>query len=262
MLRWSAIPHHRSLTGFHGCCVSFETRQCRVRSSRSRRILLCDLGGVLVEFSFDLAIDYWASASGSNGAALRRLFRVDDEFEAFEAGRITTEGYFDHVRTCLGLDLSDTDMVSGWNAVYLGVNQGVLDLLEELRTTGVRVVGVTNTNPVHLAHWFPWYQRDFPVFDELYISTQLQCRKPEPRFFELVIQAEGIVSGDHVIFVDDAEQNVLGAHRSGIEGFLFHDPEQMRAELRAHNLLRYPSCAPAVALLSAPCAVGCSDPRD
>jgi putative hydrolase of the HAD superfamily len=119
----------------------------------------------------------------------------------------------------------------------LAVNQDVLNLLEELRAAGVRLVGVTSTNPVHFARWFPWYQRDFPIFDELYISTQLQCRKPERRFFEVVLQAEGIVGGDHVIFVDDAEQNVLGAHRSGIEGFLFQDPAQMRVELRERNLL-------------------------
>jgi putative hydrolase of the HAD superfamily len=191
----------------------------------------------LVEFSFDLALESWASASGSNRAALGQKFRVDDEFEAFEAGRLTTEGYFDHLRACLELDLSDTEIMSGWNAIYFGVNQDVLSLLKELRATGVRVIGVTNTNPVHLAHWFPWYQRDFPVFDELYISSRLQCRKPERQFFELVTQAEGIVKGDHVIFVDDSEQNVLGAHRSGIEGFIFHDPDQMRMELRERKLL-------------------------
>lgn len=209
-----------------------------MRSSESKRVLLCDLGGVLVEFSFDRAIQSWASASGRDRAELRLQFRVDDEFEAFEAGRITTKGYFDHVRACLGLDLSDADMASGWNAIYLGVNQDVLNLLVELQAAGVRVAGVTNTNPVHLAHWLPWYQRDFPVFEELYISTQLQCRKPERQFFDVVTQAEGIVEGDHVIFVDDAEQNVLGAHRSGIEGFLFQDPAQMRLELRERKFLR------------------------
>ena len=208
-----------------------------MRLSDFKRVLLCDLGGVLVEFSFDLAIEHWASASGADRAALGRQFRVDDEFEAFEAGRLTTEGYFDHLRACLDLDLSDKEMMSGWNAIYLGVNQEVLSLLKELRASGVRVVGVTNTNPAHLAHWFPWYERDFPVFDELYISSQLQCRKPERRFFELVARSEGIVKGDHVIFVDDSEQNVDGAHRSGIEGFLFHDSDQMRVELRERKLL-------------------------
>jgi glucose-1-phosphatase len=207
-----------------------------VRSPERKRVLLCDLGGVVVELSFDLAIEYWASAAGRDKAALRDQFCVDDEFEAFEAGRISTEHYFDHVRASLDMDLSDADMSSGWNSIYLGVNQDVLNLLEDLRATGVRVVGVTNTNPVHLAHWFPWYQRDFPVFDELYISTQLQCRKPERRFFEFVIEGEGIVRGDHVIFVDDAEQNVLGAHRSGVEGFVFHDSDQMREELRGRGL--------------------------
>ncbi len=207
-------------------------------SSQSKRILLCDVGGVLVELSFDLAIGYWASAAGRDSSALRRAFRVDDEFEAFEAGRITTGGFFDHLRASLDLDLSDADMASGWNAIYVGVNQDVRNLLEELRAAGVRVVGVTNTNPVHLAHWLPWYQSDFPVFDELYISTRLQCRKPERRFFDAVTQAERITKGDQVIFVDDGEQNVLGAQRSGIEGFVFHDPDQMRSELRERGLHR------------------------
>jgi glucose-1-phosphatase len=221
----------------HVCSVRLETRQWGVRSSESKRVLLCDLGGVLVRLSFDLAIESWASASGRDRTALRRGFCVDDEFAAFEAGRITTESYFDHLRGSLDLDLSDAEMESGWNAIYLGVDQDVLTLLDELRGAGVRVVGVTNTNPVHLAHWFPWYQRDFPVFDELYISTHMQCRKPERRFFEVVIQGEEIVEDDLVIFVDDSEQNVLGAHRSGIEGFVFHDPDQMHMELRERRLL-------------------------
>jgi HAD superfamily hydrolase (TIGR01509 family) len=208
-----------------------------VRSSETKRVLLCDIGGVLVEFSFDRAIENWASASGRESTALRREFSVDRQFEAFEAGRITTEDYFEHVRVRLDLDLSDADMASGWNAVFLGVNQDVLALLGELRAAGTRVVGVTNTNPVHLAHWLPWYQEDFPVFDELYISTELQCRKPERRFFEVVMQAEEIVQGDRVVFVDDSEQNVLGAHRYGIEGFVFRDPGQMRLELRERRLL-------------------------
>ena len=63
-----------------------------MRSSESKRVLLCDLGGVLVEFSFDLAIEYWASASGGDRDALRQSFCVDQEFEAFEAGRISTKG--------------------------------------------------------------------------------------------------------------------------------------------------------------------------
>jgi putative hydrolase of the HAD superfamily len=192
---------------------------------------------VLVEFSFDLAIEYWASASGRDVSALRREFCVDDEFEAFEAGRITTERYFEHLRVSLDLDLPDVEIASGWNEIYLGVNQEVLDLLEELRGAGVRVVGVTNTNPVHLAHWFPWYQRDFPVFEELYISAHMQCRKPERRFFEIVMRAEELDHDDRVVFVDDGEQNVLGAHRFGIDGFVFHDPDQMRMELRERRLL-------------------------
>jgi putative hydrolase of the HAD superfamily len=192
---------------------------------------------VLVEFSFDLALEHWATASGGDLPTLRDRFRIDEEFNAFEAGRLTTKGYFEHLRSRLGLRLTDEEMASGWNGIYLGVNREVLHLLEQLRAAGVRVVGVTNTNPVHLGYWFPWYKKEFPVFDELYISTQLQCRKPEPRFFEIVLHAEGIVKGDRVIFVDDARANVLGAHRSGIEGFLFHGADEMRVELRERGLL-------------------------
>jgi glucose-1-phosphatase len=208
-----------------------------VRSPDSRRIVLCDLGGVVVEVSFDLAITSWATASECDRAELRGRFRIDDEFEAFEAGRLTTEDYFDHLRACLEVDLSDTVLVSGWNAIYLGLKADVLDIVKELRDGDVRVVGVTNTNPVHLAHWFPWYNEEFPVFDALYISTELQCRKPEPQFFEIVLQAEGVVADDRVVFVDDSEENVLGAYGSGIEGFQFHDASEMRTELRERGFL-------------------------
>ena len=207
-----------------------------MRSSESKRVLLCDLGGVLVEFSFDLAIEYWASTSGRDGSALRRGSVLTTSSKPLKPGGSRPRATLT-TSASLALDLPDAEMASGWNAIYFGVNQEVLNLLEELRGTGVRVVGVTNTNPVHLAHWFPWYQRDFPVFDELYISAHMRCRKPEPRFFEVVLRAEGIGDDDLVVFVDDGEQNVMGARRFGIDGFVFHDPDQMREELRERGLL-------------------------
>jgi glucose-1-phosphatase len=207
------------------------------RTGVPKRILLCDLGGVVVDFSFSLALDSWAAASGSDGLALRDRFTMDRQFEAFEAGRLSTGGYFDHLRMQLGISLTDADMAAGWNSIYLGVNRHVLELLHELRSNGVRLVGVTNTNPVHLSHWLPWYQREFPVFDTLFISTEMGCRKPEPAFFAAVEAAEGFEEGDLVVFVDDAQENVEGGSRVGIDGFVFHDAVQMRMELRERGLL-------------------------
>jgi len=57
-------------------------------------------------------------------------------------------------------------------------------------------------------------------------------RKPEERIYKIVLDYLQCKPAE-VIFLDDNEQNILGAAKAGIKTILVTSQEQMRVELRA-----------------------------
>src|SRR5580692_5041958 len=81
--------------------------------------LVFDLGGVLVGIGWDRAFEYWSGESGVQQAQLRERFRFDDAYAAHERNELSRTAYFAHLRTTLGLALTDEQIRSGWNAMLL-----------------------------------------------------------------------------------------------------------------------------------------------
>jgi len=77
---------------------------------------------------------------------------------------------------------------------------------------------------------------DLSVFDCMFISSQMGVRKPDPRYFELIL-AELSVSGSECYFIDDRLSNLASAAEFGVhtihfdrgvgDGFMGYPPEQV-----------------------------------
>lgn len=52
-------------------------------------------------------------------------------------------------------------------------------------------------------------------FEPRIISGAVQCQKPEPEIFEILIKASG-VGGEHIAFIDDRRENLQVAKRFGM----------------------------------------------
>nr|WP_277626340.1 HAD-IA family hydrolase [Arsenicicoccus piscis] len=77
------------------------------------------------------------------------------------------------------------------------------------------------------------------LFDELYFSCELGEAKPDPAYFELILDRLGLTP-DQVAFVDDNAPNVETARALGIRS-IHHDPTSgartLRAEMRDLGVL-------------------------
>ncbi len=200
------------------------------------RAVLSDLGGVLIRLSWRNAFDFWARSVGQDADAIERRFRFDAEYAAWETGAITEASFLDHLRTMIGAPLDLPAFEKGWNRVNAGINLGVFNLYRRLRAEGVRIVGVTNTNPVHRRHLSVKYARAFAALDSIYASTDLQARNPGPIFFDRVLAAVRLTKSQ-VVFFDDTQSIVLGAEAYGIRSFVYTDPASMARALRDLGVL-------------------------
>ncbi len=57
-------------------------------------------------------------------------------------------------------------------------------------------------------------------FDGMIFSAEIKTRKPQKTFFEAAFETFG-VSPNECIFIDDLDENVIGARECGICSFVF-----------------------------------------
>jgi putative hydrolase of the HAD superfamily len=103
----------------------------------------------------------------------------------------------------------------------------MLALTRELRELGVRVGLLSDGGGAGC----PRESID-ALLDPVVISGDVGLRKPGAAVYELTVHRLGIPAG-RVLFVDDAEADVLGARAVGLRAFLHTDPVTTRAALSA-----------------------------
>ncbi|HEX5612006.1 MAG TPA: HAD family hydrolase, partial [Burkholderiales bacterium] len=144
--------------------------------------LLFDLGGVVIEVDFDRIFKAWASAASLPTAQLAARFTFDAHYEAHERGAIELHEYCEHLRSALGLALSDEELLAGWNRIFGAPVPGMQALLERLARLHPLYV-FSNTNRAHMAHWEPRYRALLAPFSAVYCSCDLGMRKPDVEAF-------------------------------------------------------------------------------
>jgi HAD superfamily hydrolase (TIGR01509 family) len=179
--------------------------------------LLFDLGNVLVSVDFARVVAAWAKSAGVSPAQLAPRFVFDEPFYAHERGELGDTGYFASLRKSLGIDLSDAQFLSGWNAIFGAPIPGMEGLLRGLPRS-LPVYAFSNTNNAHRAHWAPRYRALLAPIREVICSCDIGCRKPDPKAFLLVAGRIG-VPASRIAFFDDLEENVAGARAAGLQAF-------------------------------------------
>lgn len=176
--------------------------------------LLFDLGGVLIDVDFDNAFRTWGNYCGVPASVLRTRFNVDSFYKQHECGAIDASGYFQSLRTSLGIDLSDAEFTEGWNAILGEEIRKTTALLAQLKQRYPLYL-FSNSNPLHHRCWATKFAPMLSHFQALFVSSDIGKRKPEHEAFLHVSSAIGIPP-DRIMFFDDTVENIEGARRSGL----------------------------------------------
>jgi glucose-1-phosphatase len=191
--------------------------------------LISDLGGVVIDFAFERAFAHWAESLGIEVARIDFPYR-DATYLAYERGEVGTAEFVSFLARHLDLPLDEAAFLAGWERIFIGVVDEMVDLYRALRSEGVRVVGLTNTNAAHAPVWRNGFVDALAVFDRIYASSEIGARKPDPEAYTHVLRAEGIAASD-AVFLDDTPYCVEGARAVGLAAYLYRDPAQARADL-------------------------------
>lgn len=125
------------------------------------------------------------------------------------------------------LDLSGDDVMMTY--YYPEANLPMIEIINELRAHGHRVVAGSNTYAGHWEFCKAMESKPLACFDKLYASHEIHYTKPDEEFYRYILNEEGFRPEDS-FFTDDFPVNLESPARIGMHTFLYkRNNEEFRA---------------------------------
>ena len=117
-----------------------------------------------------------------------------------------------------------------WEEMLGGPIEGTVEIFKELRSLGkYKIYALTNWS----AETYPIAQKHYEFlnwFDGVVMSGAEKMRKPDPAFFQLLLDRYQL-KAEEVLFIDDNFRNIKSALKMGVDSIHFVSPEELKAEL-------------------------------
>ena len=194
--------------------------------------IIFDLGGVVLDI--DETIVYKElEKMGISTSELANSKEFIDIMSKFDTGIYTAPTFRKRTKALLGLEkMTDQKFDSIWNAMLLDIPRERIEALEKVKKH-YRIFLMSNSNVIH----YDLYVRDLQLrfgyheFDELfnksYFSFAEHLEKPDPRFFELILDHEDL-QPEETLFIDDSKKNIETAQALGIHTYNIRRDELVR----------------------------------
>ena len=201
-----------------------------------RSVAVFDLGGVLIDWN--------------PRYLYRKLFAGDEDAMEHFLATVCTSNW--NAQQDAGRPLAEacallkskrpnhSRMIDAWLERYGemlgGPIQGTVELLAELRSSGVPIYALSNWS----TETFPAALKRFDFlewFDGILLSGEVRLLKPDPRIYRRFFEAHA-VDPTQAVYIDDLEPNVAAATALGMHGIHFTDSTALRVELVRTGLIR------------------------
>lgn len=192
------------------------------------RVLLFDLGGVLVENDMFSALKRLMGTDASPAELVERWL-ANPVARRFELGRCEADEFAASIIRELELPLGPREFLTAFASWPRGFSAGALALLEQLRSRH-RVACLSNSNAVH------WAGHLTQPFDAAFSSHLIGHIKPDPEAFRYVLSSLDVAPA-RVLYFDDAQSNVDTARALGIEAYRTVGFEALKARLQGLGVI-------------------------
>ena len=98
---------------------------------------------------------------------------------------------------------------------YIRLYDGAAELLKALRANGQRIWLLSNAQRIFTAYELKTLGIE-PLFDGIYLSSDYGCKKPDRRFFDILLKERGIAVEHAVMTGNDGVCDIQGAREAGL----------------------------------------------
>ena len=194
--------------------------------------IIFDLGGVVLDIDESIVYNE-LEKMGISTTELAHSKEFMEIMSKFDTGIYTAPTFRKKTKALLGQEkMTDQRFDAIWNAMILDIPRERIEALEKVKKH-YKIFLMSNSNVIH----YDLYVRDLQLrfgyneFDELfnksYFSFAEHLEKPDPRFFELILDHEGLLP-EETLFIDDTAANIKVAKSLGINTYHIGREELVR----------------------------------
>jgi glucose-1-phosphatase len=192
------------------------------------QIVAFDLGKVLVDFDYHIAISRIAARSKLPPDGVKIFLGQSQALIDYECGRLTREEFYEQARKAIGFRGTIDEFGEFFADIFTPIPP-MIELHAGLRQRGIPTYIFSNTNDLAVEH----IRRNFPFFrnfDGYIYSYEVGAMKPDAKIYEVLEKLAGRRGAD-IVYLDDRPENVAAGAERGWRAILHETPEKTRTVL-------------------------------
>lgn len=182
--------------------------------------IIFDFGGVIIDIDYWKSINAFIELGGENFDQIYSQAGQAELFDELDKGLITADDFMNKLQKMLPPGTGTKMIEDAWNAILIGIPEHRVRLLEKIQNN-YRIFLMSNTNIIHYKEYVIELKEKFGydslsrLFEKVYLSFELGMRKPDEKFFKLILE-ENNLNPAETLFIDDSQQNLPPARSLGI----------------------------------------------
>ena len=182
-------------------------------------VVVFDLGKVLLDFDYDIAIRRFAERSNVGIDKVRELISSSVQYD-YESGKITTDEFFSYVRNGAGFQGGRSEFVNFFSDIFSPMEM-MINFFKRVKKAGLPVCVFSNTNEIAI-QYISKHCSFYNDFDFYVLSFQEKGMKPDEPIYR-VVEKKTMKSGEAILYIDDRLENIETGNRLGWQTVLQND---------------------------------------
>jgi putative hydrolase of the HAD superfamily len=198
------------------------------------KAVVFDLGGVIVPLDFPRGYRAIERLCPYEAGEIQRRIMSTGLVNRLETGQMEAREFASVISERLGLRLSFEEFADLWSSIFPPHTLVPESLLATLARR-YRLLLLSNTNAIH----FPYVQRNYTLlkhFHGFVLSYEVGVMKPDAAIYATAALRANC-QPEECLFIDDLEENVEGARRTGMQSVRFDSVERLQKDLLARGIV-------------------------
>jgi len=198
------------------------------------KVIFFDIGGVLLKIHPERMISKISNCANIPYEVVESAF-PQHAHDSYERGKITDYEWYMSCKTALpqSNSLSEDQFWESWS-LLLGDETDVVDILIKLKKN-YKIWLLSNTNPMHIKNEIEGRYVFQKLVDGSIYSYDVGYRKPGKEIYNIACDSAE-VNPENSIFIDDLEENIIGANKVGINSIHYKNTIELLKELKRLNI--------------------------
>ena len=188
------------------------------------KVLAFDFGGVSFTWNLEKLLDEFSKELGLSKEIVSKAWNA--KITEFEKGKISEDEYWDAFLHVIQQDC-DRELLHRIVIDHFKPIPEVLELMQKLR--GKYKIGLISAHTT----WIDDLEQQYHFrqnFDFAIVSKEVNCTKPEPEIFQILIQ-RAQCKPEEIVFIDDDPEN-KAAENLGIQFILYTNFDKLISDLQ------------------------------